>query len=145
MRARPDAFADALPGAGAEAFGDAFTGASAVGSPSQRQGFAAEQRALDYLLSRGLRLVARNFRARVGELDLVMADADELVVVEVRRRARADYGGAAASVTAAKRARLRRTAQTFLAASFGARAWPALRFDVVAIEGERIRWIRAAF
>lgn len=106
---------------------------------------AAEQRALDYLLSRGLRLVARNFRARVGELDLVMVDADELVVVEVRRRTRADYGGAAASVTAAKRTRLRRTAQTFLAASFGARAWPALRFDVVAIEGERIHWIRAAF
>jgi len=120
-------------------------GGCARASPRQREGFAAERRALDYLLSQGLRPVARNFRVRVGELDLVMADGDELVFVEVRRRASARFGGAAASVTAAKRTRLRRAAQAFLAASFGARGWPALRFDVVAIEGERIDWIRGAF
>jgi len=114
-------------------------------SPRQREGFAAEGRALDYLLSQGLRPVARNFRVRVGELDLVMTDGDELVFVEVRRRASARFGGAAASVTAAKRARVRRAAQAFLAASFGARGWPPIRFDVVAIEGERIEWIRGAF
>ncbi len=135
--ARPDRRGPRLPARPATVPG--------AGSPTQRQGYRAEQRALDYLLSCGLRLVARNFRARVGELDLVMTDGEQLVVVEVRRRASADYGGAAASVTVAKRARLRRTAQTFLAASFGARPWPPLRFDVLAIDGERIDWIRAAF
>ncbi len=114
-------------------------------SETQRSGFAAEQVALDYLLSRGLRLVARNFRVRVGELDLVMADGDQLVFVEVRRRASTRFGGAAASVTPAKQRRVRRAAQAFLVAARVEGAWPAARFDVVAIEGARIDWIPAAF
>jgi len=117
----------------------------ASATPRQRSGFLAEQRALDYLLSRGLRLVERNFRAKVGELDLVMADGEQLVVVEVRRRASADWGGAAASVDAAKQARVRRAATVFLAARFGERRWPPVRFDVVAVDGDRMRWLRAAF
>ena len=114
-------------------------------SARQRAGYAAEQRALDYLTSRGLRLLERNYRVRVGELDLVMADGAELVFVEVRRRADCAYGGAAASVTPAKQARVRRAAQAFLAQRIGSRGWPPMRFDVVAIEGERLLWIRAAF
>ena len=115
------------------------------GSAAQRSGFAAEQAALDYLLSRGLRLVARNFRVRLGELDLVMADGDQLVFVEVRSRTSANYGGAAASVTRSKQRRVRNAAQAFLAAARGGGSWPALRFDVVAIDGERIDWIASAF
>jgi putative endonuclease len=114
-------------------------------SQTQRSGFAAEQVALDYLLSRGLRLVARNFRVRLGELDLVMADGDQLVFVEVRSRASTRFGGAAASVTPAKQRRVRRAAQAFLGTALGARTWPASRFDVVAIEGTRIDWIPGAF
>ncbi len=95
-------------------------------SETQRSGFAAEQVALDYLLSRGLRLVARNFRVRLGELDLVMADGDQLVFVEVRRRASTRFGGAAASVTPAKQRRVRRAAQAFLSTALAGRAWPAL-------------------
>ena len=114
-------------------------------SPRQRAGFAAEQRALDYLLSRGMGLVARNFSVRMGELDIVMRDGAQLVFVEVRHRARGEFGGAAASVTAAKRLRVQRAAQAFLLASLGDRGWPAMRFDVVAIEGERIDWIKGAF
>ena len=114
-------------------------------SARQRAGYAAEQRALDYLSARGLQLLERNYRVRVGELDLVMADGSELVFVEVRRRASSAWGGAAASVTAAKQARVRRAAQVFLAERCGPRGWPPVRFDVVAIEGERLDWIRAAF
>ncbi len=127
-------------------------------SATQRAGGQAEERALDYLLARGLRLVERNFRLPIGELDLVMADADELVFVEVRQRASARYGGAAASVTPAKQGRMRRTAQVFLALRWGAQRWPAMRFDVVAIDGPAgagrsasgiepsgIDWIRGAF
>ncbi len=119
--------------------------AASRGSAAQRSGFAAEQAALDYLLSRGLRLVARNFRVRLGELDLVMADGDQLVFVEVRSRASACFGGAAASVTRSKQRRVRNAAQAFLAAARGDGRWPALRFDVVAIDGERIHWIPSAF
>lgn len=108
-------------------------------------GYAAEQRALDYLSAHGLVLLARNYRVRVGELDLVMAEGAELVFVEVRRRAGAGFGGAAASVTPAKQCRLRRAAQVFLAERYGRRGWPPARFDVVAIEGTRLHWIRAAF
>ncbi|MEN9313699.1 MAG: hypothetical protein RIS35_92 [Pseudomonadota bacterium] len=114
-------------------------------TPRQRAGRAAEQRALDYLTSRGHVLLARNFRVRSGELDLVLQCGRELVVVEVRQRASRAFGGAAASVTPAKRARVRRAAQAFLFERFGAAAWPAVRFDVVAIDGTDIDWIRAAF
>ena len=87
----------------------------------------------------------RNFRVRIGEIDLVMADADQIVFVEVRKRASDRFGGAAASVTPQKQRRVRRAAQAFLLASFGAGRWPAMRFDVVAIEGATVRWIPAAF
>ena len=119
-------------------------------SPAQRAGVAAEQRALDYLLARGLRLVERNFRLPIGELDLVMADADELVFVEVRQRTSMRYGGAAASVTSAKQGRMRRTAQVFVALRWGPPRWPPLRVDVVALDGPggdavTLDWIRGAF
>jgi putative endonuclease len=127
-------------------------------SAAQRAGGQAEDRALDYLLARGLRLVERNFRLPIGELDLVMAEADELVFVEVRQRTSDRYGGAAASVTPAKQGRVRRTAQVFLALRWGAQRWPAVRFDVVAIDGPAgaghgpsavgssgVDWIRGAF
>lgn len=113
-------------------------------SPRQRAGYAAEQRALDYLSSRGLGLLSRNYRVRLGELDLVMVDGAELVFVEVRQRAHASFGGAAASVNAAKQQRVRRAAAAFVAAHCGGR-WPPVRFDVVAIEGAQLHWIRGAF
>ena len=114
-------------------------------SPRQRAGGAAEQLALDYLTSQGLKLVERNFRARSGEIDLILRDARELVFVEVRARSSIAFGGAAASVTQAKQQRIRRAAQVYLQSRFGQRAWPALRFDVLAFEAGSIHWLRAAF
>ena len=73
-------------------------------SPAQRAGSLAEAQALDYLRSQGLRPVAANVRLRCGEIDLIMADGDQCVFVEVRRRSSARYGGAAASVTRARMA-----------------------------------------
>ncbi|MCO5107924.1 MAG: YraN family protein [Burkholderiaceae bacterium] len=113
-------------------------------SPTQASGAAAEERALAYLVERGLRPVARNVASRLGEIDLVMRDGDALVFVEVRSRSRSDFGGAAASVGPAKQRRLRREAQRYLNANFGDR-WPACRFDVCAFEGATIDWIRDAF
>lgn len=113
-------------------------------SPTQASGDAAEALALAFLAGQGLALVERNVASRLGEIDLVMRDGDSIVFVEVRSRARSGFGGAAASVGAAKQRRLRREAQRYLNARFGDR-WPACRFDVCALDGARLDWIRGAF
>ncbi len=113
-------------------------------SPAQARGDVAEARALAHLAGHGLQLVARNVASRLGEIDLVMRDGDTLVFVEVRSRARRDFGGAAASVGPDKQRRLRREAQRYLNVHFGDR-WPACRFDVCAFDGAAIDWIRGAF
>jgi putative endonuclease len=115
----------------------------------QVRGDAAEARALAHLQQHGLTLVERNYRvargphARGGEIDLILCDRDgTLVFVEVRVRADAAHGGAAASVGAGKRASLVLAARHYL---LRFAAPPACRFDVVAIEGDALQWLRAAF
>lgn len=116
---------------------------------SKQLGDAAEARALAHLQGHGLRLVERNYRvargpsARGGEIDLILRDRDgTLVFVEVRSRRGAAHGGAAASIGAAKQARLRLAAQHYL---LRLAVPPPCRFDVVAIDGDGIEWIQAAF
>lgn len=111
-------------------------------SDKQKSGHAAEDRACDYLTRQGLTLVERNFRCRGGEIDLIMRQSEALVFVEVRLRADSRYGGAAASVTPAKQARLIVAAQLFLQRYPNP---PPCRFDVIAIDGERLSWVRNAF
>jgi putative endonuclease len=112
-------------------------------------GKAAEDQALKWLLRQGLTLVQRNYRvargpgARGGEIDLIMRDAaGTLVFIEVRQRALAGHGGAAASVTPAKQRSLRLAAQHFL---LRLNSLPPCRFDVVAIDGKQLQWLQAAF
>ena len=108
-----------------------------------------ESRALAHLLSQGLTLVQRNYRvaagphARGGEIDLIVRERDgTLVFVEVKSRKTGRYGGAAASVSAAKQRRVIFAARCYLRVLASP---PACRFDVVAIEGERLEWLRGAF
>lgn len=110
-------------------------------SPAQEQGRQWEQVALAHLRRHGLALVETNFRCKGGEIDLVMRDGGALVFVEVRQRAGAEHGGAAASVTPAKIRRLVRAAQTYL---LRFPRTPPCRFDVVAIDGDRLDWLRNA-
>ena len=112
-------------------------------------GDAGEALALAHLERQGLTLVQRNYRvaagpnARGGEVDLILRERDgTLVFVEVRARSSAAFGGAAASVTASKQRRLVFAAQHFLCRYS---ALPPCRFDVVAIEGESVQWLRGAF
>lgn len=110
----------------------------------QAQGAAAERLAADYLLGRGLRLVERNFRVRGGEIDLVCRDGGTTVFVEVRLRSRKDFGGAAASVTATKQARLVLAARHWLQRH----GETPCRFDCVLLDGlapDNIEWLRDAF
>ncbi|MGH8428755.1 MAG: YraN family protein [Gammaproteobacteria bacterium] len=114
-------------------------------SLAAERGERAETLAAARLQACGLKLLARNQRSRFGEIDLVMEDGATLVFVEVRYRAHADFGGAAASVTAAKRARLELAIRSYLAAHPAA-ARKTLRADVVAITGaDEVEWIQNAF
>ena len=112
--------------------------------PTARAGLGAraETLAADYLARQGLVVVARNFRTRRGEIDVIVRDRDTLVFVEVRLCSRATYGGAAASITPAKRARLIKAAHAYLATL--ARE-PPCRFDAILLDGldpARIAWER---
>jgi putative endonuclease len=112
-------------------------------------GVAAENTALEHLKEHGLKLVARNYRCRGGELDLVMLDGKTLALIEVRYRTSEAYGGAAASVTWHKQRRLVLAARHLLMTRGDLRRYRA-RFDVVAVGGgasaaKRIEWIKDAF
>jgi putative endonuclease len=114
-----------------------------------QRGAAAEQLAAEYLQARGLEVLARNLRCRGGELDLVCLDGGVLAVVEVRQRGRADFGGAAGSVTRRKQRKIIRAARYYLQRQPAWRAC-AMRFDVLAVEGlpageQGIVWIKDAF
>ncbi|HPR42720.1 MAG: YraN family protein [Ottowia sp.] len=117
------------------------------GRPTTRQaGASAEDQALAHLLKAGLMLVERNYRTPGrggGEIDLILREpGGTLVFVEVRARQRTSHGGAAASVGAVKQRRIVLAAHHYLGRL---RAPPPCRFDVVAIDGGTIDWIKAAF
>lgn len=111
-------------------------------------GSVFEELACKELKRAGLTLLARNYATRLGELDLVMREGDTIVFVEVRRRLRADFGDAAASITAAKQKKLARTAALWLAAH-PRYAQRSCRFDVVTYDGPdggvTMQWWRNAF
>jgi putative endonuclease len=106
------------------------------------RGKAAEDAAADYLRKQGLCLVERNWRCKGGEIDLIMQDGKTLVFVEVRARSSSKFGGAAASITAAKQARLVHAAQLYLT---GLKSQPPCRFDAVLFDGPSLDWLRDAF
>jgi putative endonuclease len=107
----------------------------------QQTGAAGEDAAAEYLGKQGLAIIERNFRVRGGEIDLVCRDGASTVFVEVRLRSRSDFGGAAASITPAKQARLIVAARHWLA-RHGERP---CRFDCLLIDAGQIEWIRDAF
>ena len=110
----------------------------------QAKGAAAEQLAADYLQRRGLQLIERNFRVRGGEIDLICRDGRTTVFVEVRLRSRGDFGGAAASITASKQARLIMAARHWLIRH----GETPCRFDCMLLDGLQtgnIEWLRDAF
>lgn len=113
---------------------------------TKARGDAAEDAAQDMLQAKGLRLLVRNYRMPgrgAAEIDLIMQAVDGTVVfVEVRQRSSRDYGGAGASIGAAKRARIVRAAQHYL---LRWRRLPPVRFDVVLVEEAGPVWLPAAF
>lgn len=105
----------------------------------------AEQLAARFLQDNGLQLVQRNYSCRHGEIDLILQDGGTLVFAEVRLRSHGEYGGAAASINAAKQKRLILTAQHYLATL---RHTPPCRFDALLfdrLDNTGPEWIKSAF
>ncbi|MGA1676549.1 MAG: YraN family protein [Pseudomonadales bacterium] len=123
-----------------------YTNADPRGRARQCIGRAAEDAALVTLQSAGLNLIARNYRCRRGELDLVLTDGGILVFAEVRYRAQSKFGDGAASITASKRSRIIAAAAHFLGIRYRDKT-PPCRFDVLSVSPPalQVEWIRDAF
>ena len=106
-------------------------------------GARAEDLCAELLRAAGMRLLARNWRCRHGEIDLIAEEDGTVVFAEVRQRTSSAFGGAAESITSAKRDRLLAAARLYLSS----RPDTHCRFDVFLVEGEprQVRWIRDAF
>jgi putative endonuclease len=110
----------------------------------RESGRHAEDVAAAFLQQSGLKVIERNYQCRFGEIDLIARDGNMLVFVEVRMRKSNAFGGAAASITRAKREKLLLTARHYL---LGMRQVPACRFDAILIAGEGAapEWLKNVF
>jgi len=115
----------------------------------QESGRRAEDLAAEFLRARGCEILERNYRRRLGELDLIAREGGVLVIAEVRTRAHAAFGSAAASVDRRKQRRITRAAAQLLQQRAELARFP-VRFDVLVVSDlsapePRIEWIRHAF
>jgi putative endonuclease len=118
-------------------------GVNSVKTAMNASGARAEDLCAELLRAAGLRVIERNWRCRHGEIDLIAEERGTLVFAEVRMRGPGAFGGAAESVTAAKRARLIAAARLYLMR----RPDAICRFDVFLVDGppRHVQWIRDAF
>ena len=107
-------------------------------------GSEKEARAAKYLEQAGMRILARNFRCRQGEIDLIGREGRTLLFIEVKYRNSGRSGSAAEAVTPKKQSVIRSVAQYYLFSRRIPQDTP-VRFDVVAIDQKSIRWITDAF
>ncbi len=110
---------------------------------TSQQGQIAETEACAFLLKQGLKLVEKNYRCRTGEIDLIMQDKEALVFVEVRYRAKCNYGSALDSVDQHKIQKLISAAN-----HYASKHQPDLpmRFDVIGFDASlQPNWITNAF
>ena len=122
---------------------------SLVSTRARVAGDDAEKRALRFLVAHGLRPVTRNYRCRLGEIDLIMRDGPCLVFVEVRYRQHNPYADAVLSVDRRKQQKLLRAAAMYVSGR-RFRSPPKMRFDIVGIDREecgelRVSWLKDAF
>jgi putative endonuclease len=115
----------------------------------QQSGQRAEELAATFLRSQGFDIIERNYRRRLGELDIVARRGALLVIAEVRTRSSTAYGGAAASVDARKQRRITRAAAVLLQQRAELARLP-VRFDVIVVldpngASPRIEWLQHAF
>ena len=103
-----------------------------------------EDMACAFLEKQGLKIIKRNFRVRLGEIDIIAQDADELVFIEVKYRKDKSCGGAEYAISKTKQDKIRRTAQCFMKMN-GYSMSTFCRFDAVLIDGEDITHVKKAW
>jgi len=112
---------------------------------NQRQkGAQMERQVCAYLSSKGVRIVDQNFRSRQGEIDLIGYDRGYLVFFEVKYRSGHRAGSAAEAVGYAKQRKICQVSDYYRMIHHCALDMP-IRFDVVALDGEKLIWIKDAF
>ena len=110
----------------------------------REMGAQYEHLAEEWLKQQGIIIMERNFRSRTGEIDLIARDGRTIVFVEVKYRSSASSGDPEEAVGWQKQNRIRNTARYYLYRNRYSEE-TLCRFDVVAILGSKIRWIRNAF
>lgn len=111
---------------------------------TREKGAQKEEEVCAYLRSGGVEIRERNFRSRQGEIDIIGYDGAYLVFFEVKFRAGKSRGSAAEAVGYAKQKKISQVADYYRVLHHLAEDTP-LRFDVVAVDGEQITWIKNAF
>jgi putative endonuclease len=108
----------------------------------RRLGQEGEDRACQYLRQQGYEIIARNWRSRFGEIDIIARDEGSLVFVEVKARSKAGFGGPEAALNVHKRRRVVAAAKAYLSV---VESDLPVRFDLVALQGEEITLYKGAF
>ena len=103
-----------------------------------------ESLACEYLEKEGLKIIARNYRVRIGEIDIIARDGNELVFIEVKYRKNRDYGGAEYAIPLSKQKVIRKVAEWYMKQN-GVNPNAYCRFDAVLIDGENIEHIKNAW
>lgn len=112
---------------------------------SRQTGKRYEDVALSYLKNAGLKHITSNVTYPIGEIDLIMQDGNVWVFVEVRFRRSAQFGGAVFSVTPRKQQRILQAALCWFMANNRSVEQECCRFDIFAITGNQVEWIKNAF
>ena len=110
----------------------------------REKGAQKEQQVCAYLISAGVNIVERNFRIKQGEIDIIGYDGEYLVFFEVKYRSSRSRGSAVEAVGPTKQRRICRVADYYRMRHHCGENTP-VRFDVVAIDGDRLSWIKNAF
>ena len=112
---------------------------------SRAVGSRYEELAAEYLTENGMRIVERNYRCRIGEIDLIGRDEEYLVFIEVKYRKSRSQGGAEYAISAAKKQKIFRVAQWFMKERHINEQKTYCRFDAVLIDGSEITHIKSAW
>lgn len=100
--------------------------------PKKQRGQQGEDLAAQIVESKGLKILMRNFRCPVGEMDIIALEGERLIFIEVRTRSTPKFGWGEESIQSKKRIRLQRIAEYYIL-SCRYKEWPPVRFDLIAI------------
>lgn len=107
------------------------------------RGENAEEQAHQFLIEKGLKPICRNYRCKLGELDIIMSDQQSLVIIEVKYRKTDQFGSALENITRTKQSRIIAATQMYLSTQ---KVDCPIRFDVIAISGNgKIEWVQNVF